>query len=319
MGEDVKLGIVVPCYNEEAVLAETAKCLLALRERLSGRGQIDDSSRIWFVDDGSNDSTWKLIQELVGSDIRICGIKLSRNRGHQNALLAGLFTADGDALVSIDADLQDDIDVIEQMVGAYSNGADIVYGARARRDTDSVFKKISAELFYRILALMGVESVFNHADFRLMSRRAIDGLRTFKEINVYLRGIVPLLGYKSAIVHYARRERFAGETKYPLRKMIALALDAVTSFSVTPLRFVMFAGLAIFFVTLALSGWILWVRFFTDHAVPGWASTVLPMYFLGGVQILCLAVISEYLGKIYSEIKSRPRYIIEEVIGKDRV
>jgi polyisoprenyl-phosphate glycosyltransferase len=312
----VKLAIVVPCYNEEAVIGETASRLLALLHRLQERGAIDQASRIWFVDDGSKDATWSLIEELSAKSPSIAGIKLSRNRGHQNALLAGLFTAEGDALVSIDADLQDDVNAIEQMVEEHRRGADVVYGVRARRETDSWFKRTSAQSFYKLLALLGVESVFNHADYRLMSRRAVESLRAFDEKNLYLRGIVPLVGYKSATVSYRRAERFAGESKYPLRKMIALAIDAVTSFSVTPLRLVAFIGFVVFASTVGVMGWVLWIRLLTSRAIPGWASTVLPMYFLGGIQILCLAVMGEYLGKIYSEVKSRPRFIVDTIVRR---
>jgi glycosyltransferase involved in cell wall biosynthesis len=266
------------------------------------------------VDDGSKDGTWNLIEELANRKDGISGIKLSKNRGHQNALMAGLFTMDGDALVSIDADLQDDINVIEKMVAEFHNGVDIVYGVRKRRETDSFFKRISAELFYKFLSLLGAESINNHADYRLMSRRAIESLKGFKEVNLYLRGIIPLLGFRSSVVHYDRLERFAGTSKYPLKKMIALALDGVTSFSVSPLRFIMFIGFTVFLGTVFVMIWIVWTRFFSDRAVPGWASTVLPMFFLGGVQILCIGVIGEYLGKIYGEVKGRPRYIIEKVI-----
>jgi len=310
----VKLGIIVPCYNEQEVLPETAERLLALRQLLIKRGAIEDTSRICFVDDGSKDGTWNLIEELANRKDGISGIKLSKNRGHQNALMAGLFTMDGDALVSIDADLQDDINVIEKMVAEFHNGVDIVYGVRKRRETDSFFKRISAELFYKFLSLLGAESINNHADYRLMSRRAIESLKGFKEVNLYLRGIIPLLGFRSSVVHYDRLERFAGTSKYPLKKMIALALDGVTSFSVSPLRFIMFIGFTVFLGTVFVMIWIVWTRFFSDRAVPGWASTVLPMFFLGGVQILCIGVIGEYLGKIYGEVKGRPRYIIEKVI-----
>lgn len=310
----MRLGIVVPCYNEQEVLPETAKRLLSLRQLLIRKGAIEDTSRLWFVDDGSKDDTWNVIQELANQNVGISGIKLSKNRGHQNALMAGLFTADGDALVSIDADLQDDIIVIDKMVAEFHNGVDIVYGVRKRRERDSFFKRISAELFYKFLSLMGVESINNHADYRLMSRRAIESLKGFREVNLYLRGIIPLLGFRSSVIYYDRLERFAGTTKYPLKKMIALALDGVTSFSVSPLRFIMFIGFTVFLGAMFVMIWIVWIRFFSERAVPGWASTVLPMFFLGGVQILCIGVIGEYLGKIYAEVKGRPRYIIEKII-----
>ncbi|MDH4276256.1 MAG: glycosyltransferase family 2 protein, partial [Gammaproteobacteria bacterium] len=278
----MKLGIVVPCYNEEAVIQETVHRLLSLLTRLVDAQLVDGSSKIWFVDDGSKDKTWALIESFSKRDERVRGIKLSRNRGHQNALLAGLFTADGDALVSIDADLQDDVNVIESMVRENHSGAEIVYGVRQKRETDSWFKRVTAEGFYRLLATMGVETVFNHADYRLMSRRAIEALKEFREVNLFVRGVVPLIGYRSSVVYYDRAERFAGESKYPLRKMLALALDAITSFSVVPLRLITLMGFVVFVATLMITGWILWTRFFTDSAVPGWASTVLPMYMLGG-------------------------------------
>lgn len=308
------LGIVVPCFNEQEVLSETAARLIQLLERLGQTGVISDESRLWLVDDGSRDGTWRIIQDLIRQSNRVRGIKLSRNRGHQNALLAGLLTAKGDVLVSIDADLQDDINVIEAMLFEHKKGADIVYGVRRKRETDSFFKRRSAEMFYGFLGVMGVESVFNHADYRLMSRRAIEALREFREVNLYLRGLVPLVGFASTTVQYDRTDRFAGVSKYPLTRMLGLALDAVTSFSVAPLRFITFLGFIVFFLTLIITGWVLWVRLFTDHAIPGWASTTLPMYFLGGVQILCIGVIGEYLGKIYTEVKRRPRYVIEKVM-----
>lgn len=310
----VKLGIVVPCYNEEAVINETALRLLTLLTRLTDAHLVDVTSKVWFVDDGSKDKTWASIEALSGTDSRIGGIKLSRNRGHQNALLAGLFTAEGDVLVSIDADLQDDVNVIEAMVRENLSGADIVYGARRKRESDSWFKRVTAEGFYRLMATLGVDTVFNHADFRLMSRRAIEVLKEFREVNLFIRGIVPLIGFRSAIVHYDRAERFAGESKYPLRKMFGLALDAITSFSVVPLRLITLLGFIVFAATLVITGWIVWTRFFTDNAVPGWASTVLPMYLLGGIQIFCIGIIGEYLGKIYKETKARPRFIIEKVV-----
>ena len=310
----MQLGIVVPCYNEEEVLPETAGRLLELLERLMAAGNISESSKIWFVDDGSRDRTWEIIESLTGDNRHIGGIRLSRNRGHQNALMAGLLTVEGDALVSVDADLQDDVSIIEQMVARAHEGADIVYGVRRNRGTDTPMKRGTAQLFYRLIRWLGVETVYNHADFRLMSRRAVDALRTFGEVNLYLRGIVPLIGYQSVTVEYDRAARFAGVSKYPIKKMIALAVDAVTSFSAVPLRLIGFLGFVIFFGTVIVSLWVLWIRLFTDRAVPGWASTVLPLYFVGGVQILCIGIIGEYLGKIYVEVKARPRYVIDKII-----
>lgn len=307
------LSIVVPCYNEEEVLPETSRRLDALLSRMVDAGQIDTASRIYFVDDGSRDRTWTLVAEFADANPRMSGIKLSRNRGHQNALLAGLFTAVGDAVVSVDADLQDDIGVIVEMMEKFSQGAEVVYGVRKKRETDSVFKRMTAEGFYKLMNTMGAETIFNHADFRLMSRRAVEALKDYREVNLFLRGIVPLIGYRSAIVHYDRTERFAGESKYPLKKMIEFALDAITSFSVVPLRIITMLGFLVFALTMLIGLWITWVRFGIGDAVPGWASTLLPLLFLGGVQILCLGVMGEYLGKIYSETKARPRFLIEEV------
>ena len=310
----MQLCIVVPCYNEEEVLEETCGRLLALLTAVTATGQISPASRVCFVDDGSSDRTWALIESLAGKDPRITGIKLSRNRGHQNALLAGLLTAEGDAIISVDADLQDDIDAIPRMIEQLTRGADIVFGVRSRRDNDSVFKRVTANAFYRLMNWLGAQTIDNHADFRLMSRRAVEALRQYREVNVFLRGIVPLVGFPTAVVEYKRSERLAGTSKYPLRKMISFALEGLTSFSVVPLRIITFMGTLVFLITFGLSVWVLYVRFFTDLAVPGWASTMLPMFFLGGVQILCLGVMGEYLGRLYQEMKARPRYIIEKKI-----
>ncbi len=309
-----RLTIVVPCYDEEEALPETALRLTDLLERLRKDGRIAVNSRIMFVDDGSRDRTWQLIEELSQQDGRIGGIKLSRNRGHQNALLAGLFTADGDALVSVDADLQDDIEIIEDMLQQHAQGAHIVYGVRDNRASDGIFKRVSAQGFYRMIRALGVESVYNHADFRLLSRRAVDALKDFGEVNLFLRGIVPLIGFRSSVVYYARTERVAGVSKYPLHKMLALALDAVTSFSVVPLRMISVLGVLVFLFSAGMGVWTLWVRLFTDRAVPGWTSTLLPIYALGGLQILCVGILGEYMGKVYQETKRRPRYIIEKVL-----
>ena len=310
----MQLCIVVPCYNEEEVLEETCGRLLALLTAVTATGQISPASRVCFVDDGSSDRTWALIESLAGKDHRITGIKLSRNRGHQNALLAGLLTAEGDAIISVDADLQDDIDAIPRMIEQLTRGADIVFGVRSRRDNDSVFKRVTANAFYRLMNWLGAQTIYNHADFRLMSRRAVEALRQYREVNVFLRGIVPLVGFPTAVVEYERSERLAGTSKYPLRKMISFALEGLTSFSVVPLRIITFMGTLVFLITFGLGVWVLYVRLFTDLAVPGWASTMLPMFFLGGVQILCLGVMGEYLGRLYQEMKARPRYIIEKKI-----
>ncbi len=316
MSQHITLGIVIPCYNEEEVIPETAKRMTELIGRLVSRGKISPDSKMVFVDDGSKDRTWALIERLAAENQHVGGIKLSRNRGHQNALIAGLFTANGDALVSIDADLQDDINAIEEMVDMYLAGTDVVYGVRKQRETDTAFKRLTALGFYRLIQWLGVESMYNHADYRLMSRRAIEALKEYREVNLYLRGIVPLIGFNPAVVYYDRANRFAGESKYPLRRMIGLALDAITSFSVVPLRMITFTGFVIFFVTTLVTLWALWVRLFTNDAVPGWTSIVLPMYFLGGVQIFCIGMLGEYLGKTYSEIKSRPRFFIDKVVNQ---
>ena len=303
---------MVPCFNEEEVLPETARRLIALLQGMMTDGRVAAGSQVVFVDDGSSDRTWPMIEEMAANDAQVGGIKLSRNRGHQNALLAGLYTCDADILLSVDADLQDDIQVIPEMVQAYARGAQVVYGVRNNRSSDSFFKRASAQGFYRFINALGAESIYNHADFRLMSRRAVEALKSFREVNLFLRGMVPLIGFQSAIVYYTRSERFAGESKYPLRKMLALALDAVTSFAVAPLRFITGIGFLVFVLSILMGLWTIWVKLFTDHAVPGWASTMLPIYFLGGIQILCIGVLGEYLGKVYQETKGRPRYIIEK-------
>ena len=311
----IQLGIVVPCYNEEQVLRQTTARLFALLNRLISSAKIAENSSIYYVDDGSRDGTWALIESLAIENARIGGVKLSRNCGHQSALLAGLFTVPGDVFVSIDADLQDDVDAIEQMVDACMDGADIVYGVRDDRTADTIFKRGTAHGFYRLMEVLGIDIIYNHADYRLMTRRAIGALMGYHEVNLFLRGIIPLLGFRSAIVYYKRSERLAGKSKYPLRRMLSLAWEGVTSFSVMPLRIVTVLGAAIFALTMLISLYIVGVRLFTNLAIPGWASTVLPIYLLGGVQIFCIGILGEYLGKVYKEVKARPRYIIEKVIN----
>jgi glycosyltransferase involved in cell wall biosynthesis len=311
------LGIVVPCYNEEEVLPETIRCLLALLERLIENCKIERASRVYFVDDGSRDRTWALIESTVAEGRPVVGIKLSRNRGHQSAVVAGLFNAAGDAIVSVDADLQDDLNAIEVMLDRFHEGCEVVYGVRRSRESDTFFKRLTAESFYRLITAMGADAVFNHADYRLLSRRAVESLREYPEVNLFLRGIFPLMGSRSATVHYDRGVRFAGQSKYPLRKMLALALEAITSFSVVPMRMVSLLGILIFFGSMAVTAWTAWVALFTNRGVPGWASTVLPLYFLGGIQLLALGVIGEYVGKTYLETKRRPRYFIERIAGDD--
>jgi polyisoprenyl-phosphate glycosyltransferase len=311
-GPGRRLSIVVPCYNEQEVFPETVKRLTFLLDRMEGNGKITGGSEIVFVDDGSRDTTWSLIKAAHASDPRIRGIKLSANRGHQTALLAGLCGAAGDAIVSIDADLQDDVSAIERMVDAYLGGKDVVYGVRGSRTTDTGFKRNSAGLYYRLVAVLGVKIVHNHADFRLLSRRALEALKEYSEVNLFIRGIVPLIGFPSGIVYYERAARFAGESKYPLRKMLALAADGVTSFTAYPLRLIALLGVAVFFLSIAMMGWVLWIKLATGRAVPGWASSVIPIYFLGGVQLLSIGVLGEYVAKLYFEAKRRPRYFVEE-------
>ncbi len=306
-----RLSLVIPCYNESAVLTDTHARLSKLMQDLIASQQISSDSQIHYVDDGSKDATWALIQELASRDKLVVGIKLSRNYGHQNALLAGLMHAAGDAVITLDADLQDDLEAIPQMLKNFAAGDEVVYGIRRNRSQDSLFKRSSALAFYLFMKLMGTEVVSNHGDFRLLSRRAIEELKHYREVNLFLRGMIPLLGFRASSVLYDRQSRAAGESKYPLRRMLGFALDGMTSFSMVPLRLIGVMGLLIFLITSFMSAWVLAVTLFTDNNVPGWTSTVLPTYFLGGVQILCLGVIGEYLGKIYGELKARPRYIIE--------
>jgi len=310
------LGIVVPCYNEEEVLPQTKKELAILLNKLIKKGLIKKDSFICFVDDGSKDNTWNLISSFAKESSEIKGLKLSRNCGHQNALLAGLFYAQelSDAVVSMDADLQDDITVVEEMCNKFLQGYEIVYGVRKRRDTDTLFKRTTAEGFYKVMRLMGVEIIENHADYRLMSKRALSWLKEFKEVNLFLRGIIPLIGLKSDIVYYDRQERVAGTSKYPLKKMLSFAWDGITSFSVSPLRFITILGLLTLFISLLLSIWAIGAKL-SGVAVSGWTSMMLIVLFLGGVQMLSLGIIGEYIGKIYKETKRRPRFFVEKIEG----
>jgi glycosyltransferase involved in cell wall biosynthesis len=310
----MQVGIVVPCYNEQEILPEISHRLLQLLDRLKAVGKVSTESGIWLVDDGSTEQTWLLIERLATEHQAMHGIKLSRNRGHQNALVAGLQNTPGDALISIDADLQDDISVVETMIDRFQKGHEIVYGVRDNRESDTPFKRWTAEGYYRLLRLMGVEAVFNHADYRLLSRRVLEHLNDYREINLFLRGIIPLLGFRSTNVSYARSARFAGESKYPFRKMLGLAIDGVTSFSVVPLRLITLTGVGVFLASLAMGTWALWIRYVTQTAIPGWTSTVVPFYFLGGVQLFCIGVVGEYLSKIYIEVKARPRYHVEKQV-----
>ena len=309
------LYIVVPCYNEEEVLPETSKRLKAKLEGLMKAEKISPDSRILFVNDGSKDRTWKLISQLHTDCPLFCGVDLSRNRGHQNALLAGLMTAKdrADMVISMDADLQDDIDAVDEMVDKYLEGVDIVYGVRSSRKTDTFFKRFTAEGFYRLMNAMGAESVFNHADYRLMSKRALEGLAQFKEVNLFLRGIVPMIGYRTDIVEYERGERFAGESKYPLKKMLAFALEGITSLSVKPLRLITGLGFLVFAISIIMIIYNI-VQWAIGHTVAGWASLSCSVWLIGGLILLSLGVVGEYIGKIYMESKERPRFIIREVL-----
>ena len=309
------LYIVVPCYNEEEVLPETSRRLGDKLRALMNDGKIGPQSRVLFVNDGSKDRTWEIIQNLHRDSRLFCGVDLSRNRGHQNALLAGLMTARGkcDMAVSMDADLQDDVDAIDAMVDKYLDGVDIVYGVRSSRETDTFFKRTTAEAFYRLMDALGAETVFNHADFRLMSRRALDGLARFTEVNLFLRGIVPMIGYRTDVVEYRRGERFAGESKYPLKKMVAFALEGVTSLSVRPLRMITGLGFLVFLVSLVMIAYNV-VRWATGNTVTGWASLACSVWLIGGLILLSLGVIGEYIGKLYLESKGRPRFLIREVL-----
>jgi len=310
--ETTNLCIVIPCYNEEEVLEFTAKELIKLLHTQIEYKKIDKNSSILFVDDGSNDGTWKVIETLASQTKHVKGIKLSSNRGHQNALLCGLLNTTGDIVISIDADLQDDLTTIGIMIDEFNNGNDIVYGVRTCRASDTVLKRLTAEIYYKLLRLMGVDIIFNHADFRLLSRKAISALKSYEETNLFLRGLIPSLGFSSSIVTYSRKKRFAGESKYPFSKMIALGLNGITSYSSVPLRLIAILGLLIFMFTIIISCWVLWVKFVNGTAIPGWASSVLPIYLLGGIQLFSIGIVGEYVGKIYMETKKRPRYIIEK-------
>lgn len=311
--KDTKLFVVLPCYNEEEVLGETSKRLLELYGKMISEGTVSPDSKIVFVDDGSRDRTWEIISGLCEQNDTYRGVKLAHNAGHQNALLGGLMTVkdECDCAVSIDADLQDDINVIPEMVKKFDNGCDVVYGVRSERKTDSFFKRTTAQGFYKFMAIMGVDVVYNHADYRLMSRRALNDLENFKEVNLFLRGLVPLIGYKSDSVYYERAERFAGESKYPLKKMLSFAFDGITSFSVKPIKVLWSMGLIVCIAAVIAAIYTLVSKFF-GYTSDGWASLMCSIWFLGGVQLVSIGIIGEYIGKIYKESKARPRYIIEE-------
>ncbi len=312
------LYLAVPCYNEEDVLKDTTIKLLDKYKQLISEEKISEKSRIVYIDDGSKDKTWKIITELNKISPYISGLKMSRNRGHQNTLYGGLITLKdyADAVISIDADLQDDINAIDEMLDKYEKGCDIVYGVRKKRETDTFFKRFTAESFYKILEAMGGEIVFNHADFRLMSKRALDAFAEYKEVNLFLRGMVPMIGFKSDTVEYERLERTAGESKYPLTKMLALAWQGITSLSVKPIRMIMWLGIIIFILAL-LFGLYTLITFFCGFTVWGWASTFVSIWALGGLQLFAIGIIGEYLGKIYLETKQRPRFFVEEFINKE--
>lgn len=313
------LSIIVPCYNEEQVLPLTSGMFLKKLQQLENAGKIDRQSHVLFVDDGSKDTTWQIICDLSRQDPHFKGIRQSRNRGHQNAVLAGLMEAKDhcDITISIDCDGQDDINAMDAMVEEYLNGCEIVYGVRSKRDTDTFFKRFTAQSFYKVLQGMGVETVYNHADYRLVSSRVLQEFASFKEVNLFLRGMFPLVGFKSTSVYYERHERLAGESHYPLRKMLSLAFEGITSLSVKPLHII--TGLGCFIALLSFIGviWSVCVAF-GGASVPGWASMTCIICLLGGVQLICLGVLGEYIGKIYLEVKQRPRYIISERTGEDK-
>lgn len=315
MSELTKLNIVIPCYNEEEVLEITMTKLLEKYEKLTADKKIHSDSRITLVDDGSKDRTWSIIEKLNMQHIYIDGIRLSRNRGHQNALLAGLMTVKDnfDAIISMDADLQDDINAVDLMLEAYKNGAEVVYGVRSSRKKDTWFKKNTALAFYKLMKLMGVEMVYNHADYRLLSQRALFELEGYNEVNIFLRGIVPMIGFRSEVVEYERNERAAGESKYPLNKMIEFALEGITSCSVKPLRLIAMAGILIFIISIFYSIYFAVVHFM-GRTVEGWTTIAMSVWILGGLQLFAIGMVGEYIGKIYLETKERPKFIIDKYV-----
>ncbi|MBR6534779.1 MAG: glycosyltransferase family 2 protein [Clostridia bacterium] len=314
--KDTVIYLVVPCYNEEKMLPITQKALSELLNDMISREKISQKSRMVFVDDGSKDNTWQIIERYCSSDPLVKGVKLSRNKGHQNALLAGLMTvkAECDAAISLDADLQDDIGAIEKMITEYENGCEIVFGVRSKREKDTLFKRATARGFYKVMRFMGADIIYDHADYRLMSRRALDELENFKEVNLFLRGIVPMIGFKTGTVLYERGVRTQGESKYPLKKMIAFAVDGITSLSIKPIRFITFLGLFILFASTAILIYSL-VRHFMGHTVWGWTSLMVSIWAIGGLQLFAIGVVGEYVGKIYLETKARPKFIVDKYIG----
>ncbi|MBQ7614938.1 MAG: glycosyltransferase family 2 protein [Butyrivibrio sp.] len=313
-----KLFCVIPCYNEQEVLPVTSARIRDKIRELISKGKISADSRVVFVNDGSKDATWEIITKLHKEDPIFQGINLTKNMGHQNALLAGLMTVKDtcDVSISMDADLQDDINAIEEMIDKYNNGCDVVYGVRSKRATDTVFKRATAEGFYKLMNGLGANTVYNHADYRLMSQRALMGLAEFGEVNLFLRGIVPMVGYKSDVVYYERAERFAGESKYPLKKMLAFAIEGITSLSTKPIKMITGLGVFIFLVSILVLIYSL-VRYFTGHTIPGWTTTVLSVWAIGGLIMISLGVIGEYIGKIYLETKHRPRFLIESYLDDE--
>lgn len=312
---DLVLNVVIPCYNEEEALAYTEKELTKKMNDLIKKELISKDSKIVLVNDGSKDNTWEVIEKLHKKNPMYVGVKLSRNRGHQNALLAGLMYAKdhADISISMDADLQDDINVMDDMIKQYNEGSEIVYGVRSSRKKDSFFKKFTAEGFYKFMSIMGVDIVFNHADCRLMSKRALEGLSEFQEVNLFLRGIVPQIGYKTSIAYYERNKRVAGESKYPLKKMLNFAIDGITSFSVKPLKMITSLGFIITMISILIMVYAIIVKII-GNAVSGWTFIICSIWLIGGIQMLCLGIIGEYIGKIYNETKARPKYIVEEII-----
>ena len=311
------LYFVIPCYNEEAVLVDTAKAIYDKAKKLIDSKKISEKSRIVFVNDGSKDRTWEIIQKLhEGMDI-FSGINLSRNRGHQNALLAGLLTVkdDSDMVISMDADLQDDINAVDEMIDKYLDGCDIVYGVRSKRDKDTFFKRFTAESFYKVMDKLGANTVYNHADYRLTSKRVLEELAGYKEVNLFLRGIVPMIGFKTDVVYYERGERLAGESKYPLKKMISFSVEGITSLSVKPLSMITYLGIGVFLVSILMLLYSV-VQFFRGVTVAGWASIIVSVWAIGGLILLSIGITGAYIGKIYLETKGRPRFIVDEYINK---
>ncbi|MDR2601594.1 MAG: glycosyltransferase family 2 protein [Spirochaetaceae bacterium] len=313
-----RTSIVVPCYNEAEVLPETAKRLLKKINQLRSDSLVSENSKIVFVDDGSSDKTWEIIQQLhQASPESFCGIKLSKNRGHQNALLCGLLSVKDycDAAISIDADLQDDVSIIDDMLKKHREGCEIVYGVRSDRNSDSVFKRVSAQSFYRFMRLLGVDIVYNHADFRLMGKRSLEALSQYGEVNLFLRGIIPMLGFKTGVEYYERKARFAGESKYPLHKMVKFALEGVTSLSIKPIRLITLLGILMLCVSVIMIVYFV-TRHFSGDAVRGWPSMIVSLWGIGGLILFAIGIVGEYIGKIYLEVKHRPRYIIETILGE---